>query len=407
MHLALNPLFCYISTTMFDKEITADQNSSAVKTEAKPGFSMKDVLQEKGESVLFPKAGDTMQGIVIEKAQNRVFLDLSAFRTGVLYKSEIDASRTNFQDIKKGDALTVKIMDLEDKNGFVEVSLSEAGLEKAWEEIKTLKLSGEPLEVKIVAANRGGLVTQINGVAAFLPVSQLSSGNYPHVEGGDKEEIMKLLKKFVGQSITVKVLDYDQKNGKVILSEKAKISKELEEKLVGYKVEDIVEGAVSGIVDFGAFVTFNGIEGLVHISEIGWQLIEKPSDILKIGDNISAKIISIDGDKVSLSLKALKPNPWNEVENKYKKGDIVAGVVVKFNPFGAFIKIDSEIQGLSHISEFKTYNEMTKALELNKAYPFRITMLDPKEYKIALQPTFIDENPAKDPPISAKTADLQ
>ncbi|MFZ2602815.1 MAG: S1 RNA-binding domain-containing protein, partial [Candidatus Omnitrophota bacterium] len=339
-------------------------------------------------------------------AQNRVFLDLNAFRTGVLYKSEIDASRTNFQDIKKGDTLTVKIMDLEDKNGFVEVSLTEAGLEKAWEEIKTLKLSGEPLEVKIVAANRGGLVTQINGVAAFLPVSQLSSGNYPHVEGGDKEEIMKLLKKFVGQSITVKVLDYDQKNGKVILSEKAKISKELEEKLVGYKVDDIVEGAISGIVDFGAFVTFNGIEGLVHISEIGWQLIEKPSDILKIGDNISAKIISIDGDKVSLSLKALKPNPWNEVENKYKKGDIVAGIVVKFNPFGAFIKIDSEIQGLSHISEFKTYNEMTKALELNKAYPFRITMLEPKEYKIALQPTFIEENQPKDSPISANTADL-
>lgn len=392
---------------MFDKEIMAEQNTSAVKTETKPGFSMKDVLQEKGESVLFPKAGDTMQGIVIEKARNRVFLDLNAFRTGVLYKSEIDASRTNFQDIKKGDTLTVKIMDLEDKNGFVEVSLTEAGLEKAWEEIKALKLSGEPLEVKIVAANRGGLVTQINGVAAFLPVSQLSSGNYPHVEGGDKEEIMKLLKKFVGQSITVKVLDYDQKNGKVILSEKAKISKELEEKLVGYKVDDIVEGAVSGIVDFGAFITFNSIEGLVHISEIGWQLIEKPSDILKIGDNISAKIISIDGDKVSLSLKALKPNPWNEVENKYKKGDIVAGVVVKFNPFGAFVKIDSEIQGLSHISEFKTYNEMTKALELNKAYPFRITMLDPKEYKIALQPAFIEENQPKDSPISANTADLQ
>lgn len=392
---------------MFDKEIIAEQNSSAVKTETKPGFSMKDILQEKGESVLFPKAGDTMQGIVIEKARNRVFLDLNAFRTGVLYKSEIDVSRTNFQDIKKGDTLTVKIMDLEDKNGFVEVSLTEAGLEKAWEEIKALKLSGEPLEVKIVAANRGGLVTQINGVAAFLPVSQLSSGNYPHVEGGDKEEIMKLLKKFVGQSITVKVLDYDQKNGKVILSEKAKISKELEEKLVGYKVDDIVEGAVSGIVDFGAFITFNSIEGLVHISEIGWQLIEKPSDILKIGDNISAKIISIDGDKVSLSLKALKPNPWNEVENKYKKGDIVAGVVVKFNPFGAFVKIDSEIQGLSHISEFKTYNEMTKALELNKAYPFRITMLDPKEYKIALQPAFIEENQPKDSPISANTADLQ
>jgi small subunit ribosomal protein S1 len=387
---------------MTEKEIIGDLNSStAAKTETKPAISMKDLLQEKGASVLFPKVGDSMQGMVIEKAQNRVFLDLNSFRTGVLYKTEIDASRTNFQEIKKGDILTVKIIDLEDKDGFVEVSLSEAGLEKAWDEIRALKLSGEPVDVKITAANRGGLVTQINGIAAFLPVSQLSSGNYPHVEGGDKEEIMKLLKKFIGQSITVKVLDYDQKTGKVILSEKAKVSKELEEKLAGYKIDDIVEGTVSGIVDFGAFVNFEGLEGLIHISEIGWQLIEKPSDVLKAGDTVKAKVISIDGDKISLSLKALKTNPWSEVENKYKKGDIVAGVIVKFNPFGAFVKIDSEIQGLAHISEFKTYNEMTKALELNKAYPFRITMLEPKDYKIALQPTFIEENQAKDAPISA------
>lgn len=376
---------------MFDKETMAEQNSSSIKTETKPAISMKDLLQEKGASVLFPKAGDTMQGIVIEKAQNRVFLDLNSFRTGVLYKTEIDASRTNFQDIKKGDVLTVKIIDLEDKDGLVEVSLSEARIEKAWEEISALKLSGEPLDVKILSANRGGLVAQINGLAAFLPVSQLSSGNYPHVEGGDKEEIMKLLKKFVGQTITVKVLDYDQKTGKVILSEKARVSKDLEEKLAKHKVDDIVEGTVSGIVDFGAFLNFEDIEGLIHISEIGWQLIEKPSDVLRTGDKIKAKIISIDGDKVSLSLKALKTNPWSEVVNKYKKGDIVAGIVVKFNPFGAFIKIDSEIQGLAHISEFKTYNEMTKALELNKAYPFKITMLEPKDYKIALQPTFIEE----------------
>lgn len=376
---------------MFDKETMEEQNSSAAKIETKPEVSMKDLLQDKGVSALFPKAGDTAQGTVIEKGRNRVFLDINAFRTGILYKSEIDASQTNFQDIKKGDVLTVKIINLEDKNGYVEVSLSEAGLEKAWEEIKALKLSGETLDVKITGANRGGLTAQVDGLAAFLPVSQLSSSNYPHVEGGDKEEIMKLLKKFVGQTITVKVLDYDQKMGKVILSEKAKVSKELEEKLAGYKVEDIVDSKVSGIVDFGAFVTFNGIEGLVHISEIGWQLIDKPSDILSIGDPIKAKIISIDGEKVSLSLKALKPNPWNEVENKYKKGDIVAGTVIKFNPFGAFVRIDSELQGLAHISEFKTYQEMTRALELNKVYPFRITMLEPKEYKIALQPASATE----------------
>lgn len=349
---------------------------------------MKDLLQEKNGLFILPKIGDTLTGKVIEKAQNRIFLDLGVFRTGVLYKSEIDASSTDFQDVKKGDELIVKIIELENNDGFMEVSLSEVGLDKAWDDIKELKSKGESFDVKIQNVNRGGLITQVNGITAFLPVSQLSSANYPHVEGGDKDEILKALKKFIGQNLIVKIIDFDSKTSKIILSEKAKISKEAEVKLTNYKIGDVVNGEVTGLVDFGVFINFEGIEGLIHISEIGWQLVEKPSDILKVGEKVEAKIIAIEGDKVSLSLKALKPNPWDSVESKYKKGDIVAGTVVKFNPFGAFVKVDSEIQGLTHISEFRTFKDMTAALELNKSYPFRIATLEPKEYKMALQPAF-------------------
>jgi small subunit ribosomal protein S1 len=318
-----------------------------------------------------------------------------------LYKSEIDSSSTNIQDIKKGNELTVKVIELENKDGFTEVSLSEAGLDKAWENIKELKAKGESFEVKVQGANRGGLVAQVDGLTAFLPVSQLSSGNYPHVEGGDKEEILKLLKKFVGQTMTVKIIDLDQKAEKIILSEKTKISKETEAKLSNYQVGDTVSAEVTGVVDFGAFVNFDGIEGLVHISELAWQLVEKPSDILKTGDKINVKIIAIEDDKVSLSLKELQPNPWDEIEKKYKKGDIIAGLVTKLNPFGAFVKVDSEVQGLSHVSEFKTYRDMSSILETNKVYPFRVASLEPKEYKMALQPAFPlpgagAENPAAD-----------
>lgn len=369
-----------------DKETSSD--SLALKTENKGVITMKEMLQEKGAVLILPKAGDVMQGRVIEKARNRVYLDLNNFRTAILYKTEIEASSNNFQDIKKDDVLTVKIIDLENKDGYVEVSLTQASLDQAWEEIKNLKVSGEPIEVKIVGANRGGLTAQVGGLAAFLPVSQLSGTNYPHVEGGDKDEIMKLLKKFVGQTLTVKIFDFDQKNSKVILSEKAKVSKELEAKLENYKVGDIVEGVVSGLVDFGAFVTFSNIEGLIHISEIGWQLVEKPSDILKNGEIIKAKVIAVEGDKISLSLKALRPNPWDNVESKYKKGDTINGTVVKFNPFGTFVRLDSEIQGLAHISEFKNYKDMTGVLTLGQSYPFKITLLEPKEYKLALQPAF-------------------
>lgn len=363
---------------------------------------MKDLLQEKGMAINIPKVGDTLTGRVIEKARNRIYVDLNGFRTGVIYKTELEAANTNFQDIKKDDELTVKIMELENKEGLVEISLMQATLDQAWDEVKGLKQTGKAFEVKITGANRGGLTAQIGGLAAFLPVSQLASVHYPHIEGGDKEEILESLKKFVGQTLVVKVLDYDQKNFKVILSEKAHVPKELEAKLASYKVDDIVEGEVSGLVDFGAFITFSGIEGLIHISEIGWQLVEKPSDVLKIGDKIQARVIAVDGDKISLSLKALKPNPWDSVESKYKKGDMVKGTVVKFNPFGAFVKLDPDIQGLAHISEFKTYKDMTVVLEIGQTYPFTIAMLEPKEYKLALQPAFDLPN-HKDNPVQSLT----
>lgn len=359
------------------------QEKPAIETKL-PG--MKELLQQKGAFLTLPKTGDILSGRVIEKGRSRIFLDLSGFRTGVIYKSEFDSLDRNFQEIKTGDVLTVKVVELENQEGYVEVSLSEVSADKAWEEIKNLKASGEIFEIKILGANRGGLVAQVKNLPAFLPVSQLSSTNYPHVEAGDKDEILKHLKKFVGQNLTVKVIDYDQKNEKIILSEKAKVSKEIETKLTNYKVGDAVSGEISGVVDFGAFVIFDGIEGLIHISEMAWQLVEKPSDLVKKGDKIEAKIITIEGDKVSLSLKALQPNPWDEIEKKYQKGDTVAGTVVKLNPFGAFVKVDNEIQGLAHISEFKTYKDMAAVLELNQSYPFRITLLDAKEYKMTLQP---------------------
>ncbi len=355
---------------------------------------MKELLQQRGATFVLPKAGDNLNGAVIEKGRSRIFLDLPGFRTAIIYKSEFDSSSRGFQDIKKGDILTVKVLDLENQEGYVEVSLSEVDADRSWEEIKNLKAKGEAFEVKILGANRGGLVAQVNNLPAFLPVSQLASANYPHVEGGDKDEILKQLKKFVGQSLTVKIIDCDQKNDKIILSEKAKISKEIEAKLASYKVGDVVSGEVSGIVDFGAFLIFDGIEGLIHISELAWQLVEKPSDIVKTGQKVDAQIIAIEGGKISLSLKALQSNPWDEMEKKYKNGDVVSGTVVKFNPFGAFVRVDNEIQGLAHISEFKTYKDMTALLELNKDYQFRVTLLDAKEYKMTLQPVSLPVVPA-------------
>jgi len=177
----------------------------------------------------------------------------------------------------------------------------------SFEVLKQKKEKGEPILVKILGANKGGLISEVSGIPAFLPVSQLSSDHYPKVEGGDKIKILRELQKFIGKALEVKILNLDPINEQIILSEKAKVFDKKREILKNYKIGDIVEGEITGILDFGAFLRFGqDLEGLIHISEMDWKIIKDPSEIVKIGDKVKAKIIEISGDKVWLSLKALK-----------------------------------------------------------------------------------------------------
>lgn len=220
-----------------------------------------------------------------------------------------------------------------------------------------------------------------------MPVSQLSAENYPRVEGAESLKILKELQKFVGQEMEVTIFDLDTREGKLILSERAKEIEKVKELLKNFKVGDTVEGEITGITDFGVFIKFNEgeLEGLIHISELDWQLIENPADVVKVGDKVKAKIISILGSKVSLSLKALKEDPWKGVEEKFKKGEIVSGMVCKFNPYGAFVKISPKIQGLCHISEFGTKAKMESSLEVGKSYQFEILSIEPEEHRMSLK----------------------
>ena len=189
----------------------------------------------------------------------------------------------------------------------------------------------------------------------------------------------------VGQKIAVSVISAVPKEGKLIFSEKNLEQKD-KEKIIGhYKVGDTVEGEVTGIVDFGVFVKVEeGLEGLVHISEIDWSLVEDPKQLFKVGQKVKVKIIEIKDNKVSLSIKALKPNPWNEAAKKYKKDAIVSGVIIKFNKHGALASIEEGVAGLVHISEFGSEEKLRATLELGKTYTFKITLFDVKEQKMAL-----------------------
>ncbi len=354
-------------------------------------MSTKELL-EKDNLIRPPKVGEIIEGKIVARVAGAIYLDLGVMGTGIIYGKEFYNAKNQLKGLKVEDALFAKIIDLENEDGFRELSVSGASKELTWKSLRQSKEQGETINVKISGANKGGLLTEIAGIPAFLPVSQLSQDHYPRVEGGQTSKILQELQKFVGQTLEVKVFDLSLAEEKLILSEKSKETEKIKEVLKNYRVGDVIDGEITGLTDFGAFMKFNKegtvpefIEGLIHISELDWKIIEDPSEIVKVGEKVKAKIIDISNDKVSLSLKSLKRDPWIDIETKHKKGDEVSGKVTKFNPFGAFIQLNPEIQGLIHISEFGTKIKMEEKLELGKKYNFQILEIRPQEHRMSLK----------------------
>lgn len=350
---------------------------------------MKNFIQAKRDLIQPPRTGEVVEGKVVGIGKSALYLDLGVFGTGIIYGKEFKEAKNTLKDLNIGDKVSAKVINLETEEGFVDLSLREANQEMAWEKVKEKKEKSESTKVSISGVNKGGLLTELFDIPAFLPVSQLSPANYPRVEDGDPGKILKELQKFVGQEIEVKILDISQKENKLILSEKAKAAEEIKDILEKYKVGDIVDGEVTGISNFGVFIKFgkekDNLEGLIHISELDWKLIEDPSKIVKVDQKVKAKIINIEKNRVFLSLKALKKDPWKDVEKKYKKGDIIKAKVIKFKPFGALVQVTSNIQGLIHISEFGSQGKMEEALKIGEKYDFKISLIDPTEHKIVLK----------------------
>ncbi len=348
---------------------------------------MKQQLKEKN-LLEIPKEGDIVEGKIVGKGRASAFIDLGPFGTGIIYGREFQLTKDELKDLKDGDIVQIKIVSLDSEDGYVECSRIQAKKDMAWDVLEKTKQDGETIIVKIEGANKGGLLSKISGIPSFIPSSQLSSENYPRIEGGDSSKILKELQKFIGKEMSVRILDISKEGEKIILSEKAKEKEEQQISLGAYKEGDVVEGEVTGIVDFGAFVRFgDGVEGLIHISEMDWSLVENPQDILKEGEKVKAQVIKIAEGKVFLSLKSLKKDPWKEVQKKYKEGDVISGTVSKFISFGAFVEIEEGIQGLCHISEFQTREKMEETLEIGKTYQFKILSISASDHRLSLRIT--------------------
>ena len=329
--------------------------------------------------------GSTVEGVVVARDRSSLYIDLGTFGTGIIYGREFYEVKDVIKSLNIGDKIFAKIVEMENDDGYRELSLRDATKEISWQKLREMKEKGEIVKVRISGVNKGGLLTNLDGIPAFLPVSQLAPEHYPRVADADKQKILKELQKFIGKTLEVKVLDSLAEENKLILSEKAKTEEKIKEILKDYKKGDIIKGEITGVADFGAFIKFGEIEGLIHISELDWQLVENPAEVVKVGEVVKAQIIDINKNQVFLSLKSLKKNPWDEIEKEYKKGDTIKGKVIKFSAFGAFIEVSPKIRGLCHISEFGSQQKMEELLKPGEIYDFQVLLIEPKEHRMSLK----------------------
>jgi small subunit ribosomal protein S1 len=348
----------------------------------KATITMDDLLAAEGDSVKQLTAGEVITGTVLSLRKHEVLIDLGAQGVGFVPRREVGFSRA----LKEGDEVTASVVDAELDNGYSLLSLRKAAKDRGWDEVAAKMDAGDIIDVSPYDANRGGLLVEYEGVRGFLPVSQLSAEHYPRVGSSDKDEILQRLNSLVGQTLKVRILDCDRKANKLIFSEKEAIKDGLAARFEKLAVGDKVTGIVTGVVDFGVFVNVEGIEGLVHISEISWERVSNPSDYVKVGQTIDAKIISIDKDRLSLSMKQLTQDPWLDEVEQFKSGAEVEGTVTRITPFGAFVQISPAVEALVHISELGDGNDVDpeKVFTLNERKSFTVLDIDKDNRKISL-----------------------
>lgn len=339
-------------------------------------------------TVSLPKIGDVVKGKVISVDKGEVRIDIEGVTTAVVRTRELFNEDPEYANLKPGSTVEGVVIDQENENGELELSFKIAGMQRVWTNMMELLKKGTTIKAKVLAANKGGLMMKVGALSGFMPVSQLNPDHYPRVTGGDKNRILEKLQDLIGHSLEVKVIDVKENEEKLIVSEKAVWEDAQKAVLESYKVGDVVDGEVSALTSFGVFIKFgDGLEGLVHISEIAWQRIDHPKDILKVGDRVKAQIIQLDHSKIYLSIKRLVDDPWKKVKDKFKINDKVKGKILKVEPFGLMIGLDDEIHGLAHISELSDtpIDNLNDKFKVGEEKDFIIVSLEPAVHRLGLR----------------------
>ncbi len=355
------------------------------KESTEDSVNFKKLLDE--HLIKIPQVGDSIKGEVLSASKSEVKLDINGVLTGIVRGPELYEEDDDYANLKPGDTVEATVIDDENEFGQLELSFRYAGQEKAWAGLRQAYVDKSIIKIKIIDANKGGLLAQYRQIPGFLPVSQLAPENYPRINGGDKGKILDKLKSFAGKEFEVKVITLDEKEEKTIFSEKEAWNEQQKDVIEKYKVGTLVEGEITAVTDFGVFISFGeSLEGLIHISELAWQRIDDPSDLYKVGDTIKAEVINVDGSKIFLSSKKLLTDPWKIVAEKYKIGQTVKGTILKVNPFGLFVKLDDAIHGLAHVTQLGLApgQKVTELFKVDEEKEFEIVSIEAKDHRMGL-----------------------
>ncbi|RME06022.1 MAG: S1 RNA-binding domain-containing protein [Anaerolineae bacterium] len=356
---------------------------------SEPQPSMEELLDEQGLEIEFPRPGEIREGVIAAITDNEIMVSIGAKSEGVISGRELDQidpeTRAGF---KVGDTINVFVLSADDQNGNLAVSYTRAREAEDWDMVERLKESGETYQGVIAGFNKGGLLVPVGQLRGFVPGSQVSllrrtAGDTPEKRWG----------KLVGEPIEVAVVEVDRERRRLILSERKALSETrevLKERLLDeLSVGDVVTGRVTSLASFGAFVNIDGADGLVHLSEISWERIKHPKDVLKVGQEVQVKVISLDPERkrIGLSIRALQENPWLAKVKDLKEGQLVEGVITHLTDFGAFARLeDRDLEGLIHISELSTerVEHPKEVVKVGDKLTLRIINIDREKCRLGL-----------------------
>jgi small subunit ribosomal protein S1 len=375
--------------------------------------NMESLLdQEGGMSLDFPQAGEIRTGVVASISQSQILVSVGAKSEGVITGRELEAIPAEERSaLQVGQEILVYVLSAEDSSGNVVLSYSRAQEQKGWGEVEKMLEESGSFEGKVDGFNKGGIIVPVYGLRGFVPASQLGISRRMAVSGDTPDARYA---KMIGEPITVRVIEVDRKRRRLILSERAASSEtrqSIKERVIeSLKEGEVYTGKVTSLADFGAFVNVSGADGLVHLSEISWERVQHPSEVLEVGQEVQVKIINIDREKkrIGLSIRSLQDDPWQSKVDKFKVGQLVEGVITRLTKFGAFARLEGDLEGLIHISEIsenRIEHPKEAGLHDGSVVTLRIIRIDPEQRRIGLSLRKVDSGAYKD--LDLKQIDIE